>query len=361
MTAVYIHIPFCHSICTYCDFCKLYYNKAFINSYLTSLSNEIKKTYKGEELTTIYIGGGTPSSLDIEELEQLFDILKILNKNQIEEYTIECNIEDLSVEKLELFKRNGINRLSIGVQSFNDRILKILGRNHNKKIVFEKIETAKKCGFDNINIDLIYGIDGQTLDDLKEDIGLFLELNIPHVSLYSLIIEPHTRLYVDSFKEIDEDLNAEMYDYIKQALKNNTYNHYEISNYAYAGYESKHNLIYWHNEHYYGFGLGASSYVNDKRYDNTRNIKTYCSGKYVVEEHILNKRETMENEMILGLRLREGVNKEKFYRKYNERLEDVFKIDELLHDGHLIDKDNFLYIPDDKVFISNSILLSFLD
>lgn len=257
MKAIYIHIPFCSSICTYCDFCKLYYDKKFINDYLNSLNNEIRMNYNGEKVSTIYIGGGTPSTLDIEELKYLFKIIEIIDKSELVEYTIECNIEDLTIEKLKLFKENGINRLSIGVQSFNDKIIKILGRNHNKKMVIDMIGEAKRIGFNNINIDLIYGIYGQTLDDLNNDIKEFIKLDIPHVSFYSLIIEPHTKLYIDSFKEIDEDLNIQMYERINQVLKDNKYIHYEISNYAKEGYESKHNLVYWHNEHNYGFGLGA--------------------------------------------------------------------------------------------------------
>ncbi len=361
MKAIYIHIPFCSSICTYCDFCKLYYNKKFIKDYLNSLENEISCTYKGEKVKTIYIGGGTPSTLNIEDLKHLFKITEMIDKSEVIEYTIECNIEDLTTEKLKLFKENGINRLSIGVQSFNDKILKILGRNHNKKMVFDMIKEAKKIGINNINIDLIYGVNGQSLDDLKEDIKLFLKLDIPHVSFYSLIIEPHTKLYIDSFKEIDEDLNIKMYEHINKVLKDYKYIHYEISNYAKEGYESKHNLVYWHNEQYYGFGLGASSYVGNIRYDNTRNLKAYINQNYIADKNILTELETMQNEMILGLRLKQGINKDIFYNKYNKRIEEVFNIDNLLQDGHLIDKNKFLYIPENKWFISNFTLLHFID
>ena len=361
MKAIYIHIPFCNSICTYGDFCKLYYDKKFINDYLNSLNNEIRMNYNGEKVSTIYIGGGTPSTLDIEELKYLFKIIEIIDKSELVEYTIECNIEDLKFEKLKLFKENGINRLSIGVQSFNDKIIKILGRNHNKKMVIDMIGEAKRIGFNNINIDLIYGIYGQTLDDLNNDIKEFIKLDIPHVSFYSLIIEPHTKLYIDSFKEIDEDLNIQMYERINQVLKDNKYIHYEISNYAKEGYESKHNLVIGNNEHNYGFGLGASSYVYNVRYDNTRNIKAYINQNYVADKNILTKLETMQNEMILGLRLKNGINKDLFYKKYNKRVADIFDIDKLLQDGHLIDKNNFLYIPEDKWFVSNSILLHFID
>ena len=361
MISVYIHIPFCHSICTYCDFCKLYYDKGIVKQYLDALSKEITSTYKGEEVKTIYIGGGTPSSLDIEELTYLFDILKIFNKNKLEEYTIECNIENLIEEKLLLFKENGINRLSIGVQTFNDHLLKVLGRNHSKDLVIDMIAKAKKMGFDNINLDLIYGINGETMDDLKKDVEMYLNLDVSHVSLYSLIIEPHTKLYINNFDEMNEDLNAKMYDYINSTLKDNNYHHYEISNYAKVGYESKHNLVYWHNEQYYGFGLGASSFVGNKRYDNTRSLNRYMEGFYIASDNLMTDSEMMENEMILGLRLTSGVNKNIFYQKYGKRIEDVFQIKNLIDKQMLIDKDNYLYIPEDKLFISNSVLIEFID
>jgi oxygen-independent coproporphyrinogen-3 oxidase len=361
MKSIYIHIPFCYSICSYCDFCKIYYDKSLVTRYLEELEKEIRSIYKGEEVRTIYIGGGTPSSLSIDELEYLFRILEIFDKTKLEEYTIECNIESIDKDKLLLFKKNGVNRLSIGVQTFNEDLLKILGRNHTKEMVIEKIEAAKEIGFNNINIDLIYGINNERMDDLKFDIDTFFKLDISHISLYSLIIEPHTKLYIDNFKEMDEDLNASMYDYINKTLEDNNYIHYEISNYAKKGYESKHNLVYWHNLEYYGFGLGASSFIGNIRYDNTRSLNRYLEGNYKLNENILTDKEMMENEMILGLRLIKGVDKNHFYKKYGKRVEEVFPIQKLTDNKMLIDKNNFLYIPRDKLFISNSILIEFID
>ncbi|HHT38688.1 MAG TPA: radical SAM family heme chaperone HemW [Mollicutes bacterium] len=361
MKAVYIHIPFCSSICNYCDFSKMYYDKKMVNKYLETLEKEIITTYKKEKIKTIYIGGGTPSSLDLDELKKLFKILDIFDKSEIEEYTIECNIDNTNLEKLLLFKEKGINRISFGVQSFNDETLKILGRKHNEKMIKDTISLTKKVGINNINIDLIYGIKNQTLDDLKKDVEKFLKLDVPHISLYSLIIEPHTKLYINNFQSIDEDINANMYNYINKTLKENNYNHYEISNYAKEGYKSKHNLVYWNNMQYYGFGLGASSYVGNVRYDNTRSLTSYLKGNYILNKNVLTERETMENEMILGLRLTSGVNKKGFYKKYNKQVEDVFDIKELLSKKLLIDKNDHYFIPEDKLFISNSILIEFLE
>jgi oxygen-independent coproporphyrinogen-3 oxidase len=360
MKSVYIHIPFCDDICSYCDFCKLYYKKEWANSYLESLEKEIKNTYKNEKLKTLYIGGGTPTSLSIDELKYLFEIIKIFDLSSLEEFTIEGNIESLSMSKLELFKENNITRLSIGVQTFNPKYLTYLNRHYNKEQIYEVINNAKKLGFNNINVDLIYGIPNQTLDEVKEDSNLFLQLNVSHISTYSLIIEEHTKLFVDKTKPLDEDLNYEMYQYINNTLIDNRYHHYEISNYAKVGYESKHNLVYWNNEEYYGFGLGASSFINNKRYENTRSLNEYIKGNYIKEEHVLDENEMMENEMILGLRKIEGVNINHFKEKYHKSISDVFPIRKLIHDGYLIEKDNYLFIPDKYLFISNEILIKFL-
>jgi oxygen-independent coproporphyrinogen-3 oxidase len=228
-------------------------------------------------------------------------------------------------------------------------------------MIVDAITWAREVGITNINIDMMYGIDGQHMNDLKKDIDMFLKLDVTHVSFYSLIIEPHTKLYIDSYNEIDEGLNAKMYDYINNTLTQNNYQHYEISNYAKEGYESKHNLVYWHNDEYYGFGLGASSFAGRHRFDNTKSLNNYIKGKYNIDGHILDDKEMMENEMILGLRLISGVNKDQFYQKYHKKIEDVFLLDRLIANGLLVDKNNFLYIPESKLFVSNSILLEFLD
>ena len=269
---IYIHIPFCNSICSYCDFCKFLYNKKWVDNYLNALQKEINKNYKNELVRTIYIGGGTPSSLNIGELNKLFDIIKIFKKDKKIEFTFECNIEDINEPKLELLKNNGVNRISIGVESFNDKYLKFLGRNYKSKDIMNRIDLVKKY-FDNINIDLIYALPNQTLEELESDIDKFLSLDIDHISTYSLIIEPNTKLYINKTKNIDEEKDFEMYNLICNKLKNKGYNHYEISNFSKESFESKHNLIYWNNLEYYGFGAGASGYINNIRYDNTRNLQ----------------------------------------------------------------------------------------
>ena len=360
MKSVYIHIPFCNKICSYCDFTKIYYNKKYINKYLDVLEYEIKKSYKNEIINTIYIGGGTPTSLDLDELRKLFNIIKIFKLNTNYEFTIECNIESLSKEKLDLFKKNNVNRLSIGIETFNDKFLKYLNRNHKKNQVFDIIEYAKEL-FDNINIDLIYGIKNESLDDLKYDIDNFLKLDINHISTYSLIIEPHTKLYINNEQNIDEELDYKMYEYICKKLKKCGYIHYEVSNFAKPGYESIHNLTYWNNQEYYGFGLGASGFIDNIRYTNTKNIEKYLNKEFISEKEIMNLKTNMENEMILGLRKLKGVNIKEFNQKYNHDIEDVFNIKKLIEDKKLIIKNDYIYINPKYIYLSNDILINFIN
>lgn len=359
--SAYIHIPFCDTICSYCDFCKYLKKEEWVYNYLNSLSLEIKQKYNNEKLKTIYIGGGTPSSLNIDELNKLFDILKILKKDKDIEFTFECNIENITKEKLELLYKNGVNRLSIGVQTFNTKYLKLLNRKHTKEEVKEKINLIKQIGFKNINIDLIYALSGQTIEELNDDIDLFLDLDIPHISTYSLIIEPHTKLYIDNIKEIDEDIDYSMYELICDKLKEHGYIHYEVSNFAKEGYSSKHNLTYWNNECYYGFGLGASGYLNNIRYDNTRSINNYLKGDYTLNNNILTKEEIISNEFILGLRKIKGINKEDFFNKYNIDIKSIDIVNKLLKENKLIEDKKNIYINNKYIYTSNNILIEFIN
>ena len=356
--SAYIHIPFCKSICSYCDFCKVFYNKKWVDSYLNALENEIQKEYKGEILKTIYIGGGTPSSLDIDELNKLFAILNKLNLNNDYEYTIECNIEDITEEKLLLFKNNKINRLSIGVESFNDKYLKYLNRSYKSDIIESKISLAKKY-FDNINIDLIYALKDQTKEELLEDINKIKKLDVNHVSCYSLIIENNTVLSINKTKPIDEDLDYEMYKLIDDNLKDK-YIHYEVSNYAKKGYESQANLTYWHNEEYYGFGLSAAGYINDERYTNTKNLSKYINNENEREIEKLSIEDKIKYELILGFRLLQGINIKKTNDKFNINLDQRKDIQELLKKGYLKEENGNIYIDNKYIYVLNDILVNFI-
>lgn len=357
--SIYIHIPFCNSICTYCDFCKIFYNKKYINDYLNNLEQEIKVRYKSEIVNTIFIGGGTPSSLDDEELIRLMNIIEIFKLNDNYEFTVECNIESITENKLKIMKKYGVNRISIGVESFDNSIIKLLGRNHTKKDVYNKMGIVKRY-FSNINIDLIYAA-YDDINILKSDIDCFLKLDIPHISTYSLIIEDNTMLKINGMKNIDEDIDYEMYKYIEDALEKNDYIHYEISNYAKNGYQSKHNLVYWNNEEYYGFGLSSTSYINNERITNTKNLRKYLNGEYLDTSVYEDKDISMENEIMLGLRKLDGIDLDRFKEKFNVSLEDIYNIDNLVRNGYLIRDNNCIKIDKKYMYISNEIIVRILE
>ena len=357
--SIYIHIPFCNSICTYCDFCKIFYNKKYINDYLNNLEQEIKVRYKSEIVNTIFIGGGTPSSLDDEELIRLMNIIEIFKLNDNYEFTVECNIESITENKLKIMKKYGVNRISIGVESFDNSIIKLLGRNHTKKDVYNKMGIVKRY-FSNINIDLIYAA-YDDINILKSDIDCFLKLDIPHISTYSLIIEDNTMLKINGMKNIDEDIDYEMYKYIEDTLEKNNYIHYEISNYAKNGYQSKHNLVYWNNEEYYGFGLSSTSYINNERITNTKNLRNYLNGKYIGTSISEDKEIKMENEVMLGLRKLDGIDLDRFKEKFNVSLEDIYNIDNLISEGYLVKEDNYIKINKKYMYISNEIIVRILE
>jgi len=353
--SIYIHIPFCNSICSYCDFCKIFYNKKYIKSYLDNLRNEIVDRYKGEEVNTIYIGGGTPSCLEDDELVMLLDIIKLFNLSNDYEFTIEGNVESITENKLNIMKSYGVNRISIGVQSFDNDVIKLLGRRHTEKEVFDKINLIKRY-IDNVNIDIIYAAYND-INILKRDIDKALKLDVKHISTYSLILEDNTLLKVNGFNGIDEDLDYEMYKYIEDILGDNGYIHYEISNYAKKGYESRHNLVYWNNDNYYGFGLSSTSYINGVRRVNTKNLAKYLDGEYMgsVEEESIDIR--MENEVMLGLRKFNGINLNSFKNKYGVFIDEVFNIYDLINDGYLVLKDDYLKIDKKYMYISNEIIV----
>ena len=355
--SVYIHIPFCSEICSYCDFCKMYYSNKIVDKYLNELEKEIKKRYKNDIIDTLYIGGGTPSCLDLKELKRLFNILKIFKLSNNLEFTFECNL-NIDKEKLEFLYKNKVNRLSFGVQSFNDKNLLFLNRKHNKDDIFNTITLAKKIGFKNINIDLIYALPNQTLESLNKDLDLFLKLDVTHISTYSLIIEPNTILFNNKIKNIDDELDYKMYELINKKLKD--YNHYEISNFSKKGYESKHNLTYWNNLEYYGFGLSASSYIKNKRIDNTKSINKYLEGNYILNEEIIDLKRKLEYEFILGFRKIKGINKEDFYKKYKLNILDNKIINKLINEKKLINDKYNIYINPKYIYVENSILEEFI-
>ena len=344
-TSAYVHIPFCTQICYYCDFSKVFIKNQPVDSYLEHLLQEFH-SYDIQKLRTLYIGGGTPTSLSAPQLELLLDgLTKNLNLSVLEELTIEANPGDLDADKIAVLKNSAVNRVSLGVQTFDNKMLKKIGRSHLEKDIYENIDRLKLAGFDNISIDLIYALPGQTMDQVKDNVAKAIALDIPHMSLYSLILENHTvfmnRMRRGKLPLPKEELEADMFDYIIAELERAGFEHYEISNFSKQGFESRHNLMYWDNAEYYGIGAGASGYVNGVRYKNHGPIRHYLKaveeGNARINEEHLSLREQMEEEMFLGLRKKSGVSKSRFEEKFGTSFEDLYGqvVRDLCHQGLL--------------------------
>jgi oxygen-independent coproporphyrinogen III oxidase len=360
MEAVYIHIPFCKSICSYCDFCKVLYNETWVNNYLDALKKEITERYNGETIKTLYIGGGTPSSLSSSALIKLFDLLKIIKLNADYEFTYECNINDLTSDFLNYLKLNGVNRLSIGIESFNKNKLAFMKRDTDFKDAQAKIKLCRQIGFNNLNLDLIYGLPHETIHTLKKDVLALIKLHPEHISTYSLIIEDNTLIGINKMLPIDEDTDYEMYYTICNMLKHHGYTHYEVSNFCLLGFASLHNTNYWLNQEYYGFGLGASGYIGNIRYENTRSLTKYLNGTYLFKENLLSKEEDMDNFVMLGFRLLKGINLQTFYNRFQINFQEHYDIQKLLNEKHLIYDDGYLKINPKEIYIMNEILIKII-
>ena len=331
-TSAYVHIPFCTQICYYCDFSKVFIKNQPVDSYLEHLLKEFQ-SYDIQKLRTLYIGGGTPTALSAPQLEVLLNgLTKNLDLSALEELTIEANPGDLDADKIAVLKNSAVNRVSLGVQTFDDKMLKKIGRSHLEKDIYENIDRLKLAGFDNISIDLIYALPGQTMEQVKENVAKAIGLDIPHMSLYSLILENHTvfmnRMRRGKLPLPKEELEAEMFEYIIAELERAGFEHYEISNFSKSGFESRHNLMYWDNAEYYGIGAGASGYVNGVRYKNHGPIRHYLSAveegnARITEEH-LSQKEQMEEEMFLGLRKKSGVSMARFEEKFGRSFDGLY-------------------------------------
>ena len=321
---VYIHIPFCTGKCHYCSFVSGK-NIEDKDRYLIALQEQIKQEYKGEKLKTLYFGGGTPSLLEVEDVKQLIGLF-VLDKNA--EITIEVNPETVQYEKFIGFKEIGVNRISLGVQTFDDEILKQIGRRHNSEKVYSAIDIIKRVGFENISIDLMYGLPTQTLQGFEKDIEKAIGLNIQHISSYGLKIEEDSYFGKNVPLNIaDDEMQAQMFTRLCEKLKQSGFEHYEISNFAKEGFSSNHNNSYWKNKKYYGFGLNASGYVQNVRYRNEDDFEKYIKNPCNrAEEDELSVQEIMENEIFLSLRLKDGVDVLNLNKKFNIDFLERYKI-----------------------------------
>lgn len=369
-TSAYVHIPFCTQICYYCDFSKVFIKNQPVDSYLEHLIEEYD-SYDIKKLRTLYIGGGTPTALSAPQLAFLLEKLTDkLDLSYLEELTIEANPGDLDQEKIAVLKASSVNRVSLGVQTFNDRMLKQIGRSHSEKDIYENIANLKKAGFDNISIDLIYALPKQTMEDVKINVAKAIALDIPHMSLYSLILENHTvfmnRMRRGKLPLPKEDLEAEMFEYIIAELEKAGFEHYEISNFSKPGFESRHNLMYWDNAEYYGIGAGASGYVDGVRYKNHGPIRHYLqaveAGNARVQEEVLTLKEKMEEEMFLGLRKKSGVSKKRFEEKFGLSFEDQYGsvVSELTEQGLLVPDKDIVRMTKKGLFLGDTVAEKFI-
>nr|WP_193437424.1 radical SAM family heme chaperone HemW [Sporolactobacillus pectinivorans] len=368
----YIHIPFCDHICYYCDFNKVFIKNQPVDGYLNALSQEMAYYSAMGPVQTIYIGGGTPTALNEEQFERLLaDVSHYFLHQGIQEFTVEANPENLSDSKLGLMKRYGVTRLSVGVQSFDNGMLKVIGRAHDTAGAKEAIIRARKAGFDNITLDLMFALPGQTEDMLHQSLETALSLNTSHISIYSLQVEPRTifynRMKGGKLRLPGEDIEADMYGQIIFTLEKNGLHQYEISNFSRPGYEGLHNSLYWHNQEYYGIGAGAHGYVNGKRYANTGSIKKYISlvserGFSESSVHHVTDRERIEEEMFLGLRLMEGVSQAHFLKKFGRPIKAIYgaQLDRLKSEGLLVERGDHIALSTKGTFLGNNVFEAFL-
>ena len=360
-SSLYIHIPFCEHICHYCDFPKLQYFTSLAEKYLEMLQEELTSSNINHSLKTIYIGGGTPTSLEDHLFEKLLNMLQPYSKD-VEEFTIEANPESLSIKKLTMLKKYGVNRISLGVESTDDKILALLNRHHTFNDVKTAIRHARNLGFNNINVDLILGLPQVTKNMLLQDINSLIDLEVEHISCYSLSIHPHTKFYLDGIKEVSDDYSRELYDLIANQLTEAGFIHYEVSNWAKPGRFSLHNLTYWKDDQYYGIGLGASGFVDKYRYRNTNSINQYNNGQFLGSKELVTYEDDKVYYLMLSLRTILGLSFNEYQKRFGEDFLSIHQpsITSFINEGLLKIEDNHLIPTYEGMMILDQIVVQFM-
>lgn len=372
--SLYIHIPFCAQKCLYCDFPSFARKDHLRKAYIEALNKEIislREKHNNLEINTIFIGGGTPSVLESDELECLLKEVAKLNMAKDIEYSMECNPVNLTEEKLEVMKKYGVNRISMGLQAKQDNLLKGLGRIHNYKTFKENFLLAKKVGFNNINVDLMFGLPNQRLNEWEETLREIISLEPAHISAYSLIIEEGTAFYNlyenDKLKLPTEEEERKMYHLAKKILEENGFNQYEISNYAKEGKECRHNLAYWNMDNWIGVGSASASYMDGKRIKNISSVEEYINSineKGEAIEEIINnsKNDNMEEFMFMGLRKINGIDENEFKNRFSMNINNVYGeiINKYIDEGLLIRESGRIFLSEKGIEISNIIMADFL-
>lgn len=366
MKGIYIHIPFCVKKCKYCDFVSFPNCENVFSGYVSALIDEMEE-YKGESVDTIFIGGGTPTVLPAKELYRLIDgCFKKFSVTSDYEFTVEANPETVTLDKIMAMRGGGVNRVSVGAQSFNDAELKLLGRIHDAKTAYNTICQLKENGFDNINVDLMSALPSQTKESLSRTLDTALSLPVTHISAYSLIIEDGTPLEKEysqgNIVLPDEDADREMYAMIAQRLKKGGFKRYEISNFSKDGHECRHNKKYWQCEEYIGLGIAAHSYVDGRRFYNTSDLSEYFSGKKRVGETVLTKRDKIGEFMIMGLRMDVGISEAEFFKRFGKRIDEQYgeELEKFTKGGFLLRENGRVFFTDRGRDVSNSVLCEFV-
>lgn len=372
-SSLYVHIPFCAHRCYYCDFTVTVATKS-VDTYLDDLSKECEllASQASEPLRTLFIGGGTPTLLNNRQLSRLLSILETnFTLSKRAEITVEANPDTVDDEKLAILRARGVNRISFGAQTWNDQLLKTIGRTHDAQAIEQSVKLARDAGFERLNVDLMFGLPGQTLHDVRESLMKLMELGVGHVSAYWLKVEPGTPFAVwqkrGKLSLPGEDLEADMYDLVRETLQSNGLAHYEVSNFALPGQEALHNLVYWHNEPYLAAGIGAHGYVHGLRYENVNNLRKYherlVKGERPIQnEHDVDLFESVEDTMMLGLRLQQGVSQSRFEKRHGKTPEQVFgkTIRRLVEKGLLQRHGDFLSLTDRAWPIANVVFEEFV-
>lgn len=369
--SLYIHVPFCKQKCKYCDFPSFCGKENLMNEYIDCLCVELDNVEKKYSFNTIFIGGGTPSYLENDELKKLLEKINKLSLNKSVEFSIECNPGTLDKEKLELMKSYGVNRLSLGLQSSNDSLLKEIGRIHSFDDFKENYLLAREVGFRNINVDLMFGLPNQSLTNFKETLEKIVELSPEHISAYSLIIEEGTSFYNlwESGKLTlpSEEEEREMYEFCVNFLESKGYNQYEISNFSKNNKQCKHNLVYWELNDYLGCGSSSASLLNGTRIKNYDQIEDYIAsvknqGHGRQDVNATSKEELMEEFVFLGLRKINGIEEKEFLRRFSISMEELYSdvINKHCKNGLLIKENGKIYLSKEGIQLSNYVMSDFL-
>lgn len=360
-TALYLHIPFCQGICGYCDFTRVRYHAKLADRYLVSLRKELAQRVPCQVMETLYCGGGTPTSLSLCQLQQMFRVLSLYH-DESTEFTLEMNPEAIRPELVHLLKINGVNRVSLGLQSCDDKMLKQIGRQHTYAVAKQAIELLQHEGIDNISVDLIYALPQQAMAMWKETLRLCIECHVKHLSLYSLTIEEHSEFGRKGLKPLAEEMENDMYFYAVEFLKAHGYHHYEISNFALEGYESRHNMKYWRYENFYGIGLGASGKLTSYRYDNTSNFLDYFHGNWIKNKIELTSLDQQFEMLMMNLRMEKGLELNWFFHNFKTTPQQLWPvaIETCVSNHWLEEKEGWLKATEQGFPILNTVLEEFL-